>query len=233
MEINIDELGCVYCLSNPGLPSLYKIGKTDVGTAEERALEISKKAKEGLPFPYKVEFSKKVINSKNSEKETHDYFKAYRVNTKKEFFNAQLQDIATYFNEQITGEWEVKPSSNLTLNQQNANTLILSAKNKQVPQNTTIKDIHINNLTDIERDVLIDRCIKWKCMELRMLQGYYFIDSILKGEPQITKGMKFNAIINSPEMGYMIVSSNTFHQILHELTINAPQTFIELEEIFM
>lgn len=236
MEIDINDLGCVYCLSNPGLPGLYKIGKTDVGTAEERALEISKKAKEGLPFPFKVEFSKKVINSEKVESTSHNYFKPYRVNTKKEFFNATLQDIATYFNESIMGEWEIAPPSNLILNEQKANTLLKKSPiqvKKEPIYKINIHEIQINNLTDNERDVLIERCLKWKCMELRMLKGYYFIDSILKEEPFITNKMKFNAIINSPEMGYMFVCSDSFHEILHELTTNAPHAFIELEEVFM
>jgi hypothetical protein len=236
MEINIDSLGCVYCLSNPGLPGLYKIGETSK-SAEKRLKQLNNTS---IPFPYKVEFSKKVINSRDSEKEVHDYFKPYRVNTKKEFFNAQLQDIATYFNEQIIGEWEVKPPSNLTLNEQKANTLLKKSSIPITPQikkdpiyKIDINEIQINNLTDMERDVLIDRCLKLKSIELRMLKGYYFIDNILKEEPFITNKMRFNAIINSPEMGYMFVCSDSFHEVLHELTNNAPQAFVELEEIFM
>jgi hypothetical protein len=231
MEIDINDLGCVYCLSNPGLPGLYKIGETSK-SIEKRIKQLNNTS---IPYDYVVEFSKKVINSVKTETAAHNYFKSYRVNTQKEFFNASLQDIATYFNENIQGEWEITPS-NLTLNEQKANTL-LKKSDTQVKKEPIYKiDIHeiqINNLTNNERDVLIDRCLKWKCIELRMLKGYYFIDSILKEEPFITNKMKFNAIINSPEMGYMFVCSDTFHEILHELTTNAPHAFIELEEVFM
>jgi hypothetical protein len=245
MDYDIKELGVVYCLSNKSFPGWYKIGKTDVGTAAQRAKQLSNTS---VPFPYEVEFAKRVFNSEKSEYNAHNYFEKYKVN--KEFFNVKLQDIAKYFNDNIKGHWDPEPNSNIVyittnknivlplLNEVSNNNIIIpnttthhtNIQIKSQPINIKIRNVKVNNLTDEEKQFLIDKCLEFKCIELKLFKEYHFIDDIIYEKVKLTSDMTFNAVLNSPYMGYLNVVSDNFHKIIQELLCNSPQSFIELRQ---
>ena len=58
----------------------------------------------GVPFPFKLEFARRVECCRSKEHILHQLFDNYRVNSRREFFNASLRQIRLAF-ELIDGEW--------------------------------------------------------------------------------------------------------------------------------
>lgn len=99
LVIKMDE-GYIYCLSNPSIPNLLKIGMT-TRTPEERAKELFTT---GVATPFIIEFARKVSNPKNKEKDIHRILENYRVPSR-EFFDISINEatrvIDTYLSENI------------------------------------------------------------------------------------------------------------------------------------
>jgi hypothetical protein len=248
MDYDIKELGVVYCLSNKSFPGWFKIGKTDALSAEGRAKQLSNTS---VPFPYEVEFAKRVFKSHTEEAKAHKYFANFRVNNYREFFELPLTNIAKYFNDNIKGHWDPKPNSNLISITTNKNLnlpIIREVSNKIItipntvkqntltqtiksqPVNIKIHKVKINNLSTEETDFLINKCLEFRCIELKLFKGYHFIDDIIYEKVKLTSDMIFNAVLNSPYIGYLNVVSDNFHEIIQELISNSPQSFIELRQ---
>jgi hypothetical protein len=85
----MEEAGYVYCLTNPSMPGLVKIGMT-TNDPEERAAELSSAT--GVPTPFRVEVCKKVWRPKEKEHAIHELLSVlgYRLNEKREFFTCGL-----------------------------------------------------------------------------------------------------------------------------------------------
>ena len=68
------------------MPGLFKIGMT-LEDPESRAKELSSAT--GVPFPFRVEITKKVANPREKELAMHELLGVlgFRVNDKREFFN--------------------------------------------------------------------------------------------------------------------------------------------------
>ena len=82
-ETNKNNQGnCVYILTNPSMPDLIKIGKTEK-TAHERAEELYST---GVPTPFEVVYSIPSEYPKILEDILHKKFKQYRINKDREFF---------------------------------------------------------------------------------------------------------------------------------------------------
>ena len=83
------EEGYVYCMVNDAMPGLVKIGMT-CDDPETRARELS--GATGVPFPFRVIISKKVVDPRTKEAAIHELLSAlgFRVNEKREFFNCAL-----------------------------------------------------------------------------------------------------------------------------------------------
>lgn len=93
--------GYIYCFSNEGfIDNLYKIGFT-LRTPCERIDELYHT---NTPFPFKIEFAKKVSNCQNKEQKIHNILKKYRANPKREFFKVSLDIIRDIF-DIIEGIW--------------------------------------------------------------------------------------------------------------------------------
>lgn len=96
--------GFIYCLSNPGMPELLKIGKTQ-RTAEIRSAELFDK-NTSVPAPFKVEYKISVANVDEREKEIHKLLDEYRFSNnyssgssgKREFFKVSLEMAKTVIN---------------------------------------------------------------------------------------------------------------------------------------
>ena len=79
----------VYILSNPSIPGMYKIGYT-ANTVENRVIQINRGT--GIPTPFNIEFRYKCYKGERIEREVHKFFKKYRVNNDREFFNVSLEE---------------------------------------------------------------------------------------------------------------------------------------------
>jgi hypothetical protein len=99
-----DEM--VYVLSNPAMPGLYKIGHTK-SDAFNRATQISRGT--GVPQDFQVEWCLRCFKAERIERETHRYFKAQRVNRRKEFFRVELDVIQTAIM-QIAAKYDELPN---------------------------------------------------------------------------------------------------------------------------
>lgn len=87
MSDNKREIGYVYILTNPSMPGLVKIGRTN-RDPEIRLKELNKPTSVATPFV--IEFTIKTQNAKITEKLIHDKLIKYRVNKKREFFKISL-----------------------------------------------------------------------------------------------------------------------------------------------
>lgn len=73
----------VYVLSNPAMPGLVKIGRTDNQDANSR---IGQLYTTGVPVPFTIEYACMVENPDQVEKALHIAFAPQRINPKREFF---------------------------------------------------------------------------------------------------------------------------------------------------
>ena len=87
--------GWIYCMSNKAFPTLLKIGQTkNLPTARAEQLYST-----GVPYPFKIEFAKKIENYEKREKIIHSILEKItkRVNPKREFFEASVRDVRPIF----------------------------------------------------------------------------------------------------------------------------------------
>lgn len=81
-------MGYVYIMSNPCLPSLYKVGKTK--DIDKRRAQLSRTS---TPFPFQIEFFIESENHDELENLVKISLKKYRVNKRREFFDAPISEI--------------------------------------------------------------------------------------------------------------------------------------------
>jgi hypothetical protein len=82
--------GYIYILVNPSLKkSLLKIGRTS-RDPEIRSDEISQGT--GIPMPYYVAYSHKVLDCEHAEKLVHEKLESCRINDSREFFELPLSE---------------------------------------------------------------------------------------------------------------------------------------------
>lgn len=91
----MDSQGWLYCLSNPAIPGLLKIGQTK-NEPKERANQLQTT---GVPLPFKIEFAKLVKDYIKKEKILLSLLEQYsnRVNPKREFFKISREEIFAFF----------------------------------------------------------------------------------------------------------------------------------------
>ena len=75
--------GIVYVLTNPAMPDLVKIGKTN---RKNLAARLSELYSTGVPVPFECHFAGIVEDADDVEKRFHRAFAPYRFNPKREFF---------------------------------------------------------------------------------------------------------------------------------------------------
>jgi hypothetical protein len=85
-------------MSNSAMPGLLKVGMTD-RSPEERLSDANSSDTWRPPVPYKVEIAKKVLRAREKEGRIHKLLEKYteRVNPKREFFRATVEQIAEFF----------------------------------------------------------------------------------------------------------------------------------------
>ena len=77
--------GFIYCLSNPSMPGIYKVGKTDRAPSQ-RCFELSNST--SVPEPFFILFYVEVDNALQTERELHRDLDDFRVSPNREFLIA-------------------------------------------------------------------------------------------------------------------------------------------------
>lgn len=93
--------GYVYCLSNPLMPDLLKIGYTE-RAMEERLHEANSST--WVPAEFSIVFARHVKEPNAKEQVIHRILKEKRVNPKREFFRVSAEDVRLLF-ELMDGTW--------------------------------------------------------------------------------------------------------------------------------
>jgi len=104
------NIGYIYCLSNQGMPGIYKIGKT----YKDPMVRTKNLYNTSTPFPFKIEMCKKVNNFHEKEKLLHSILEQhnYRCNPNREFFELDIEIIRAYFN-LLDGEYYEEHKSSI------------------------------------------------------------------------------------------------------------------------
>lgn len=82
--------GYVYILSNPYMPGVFKVGMTTLDP-HIRAAQLNTT---GVPAPFEVEHSRFFPNCAQAEYFLHREYEDCRVSSGREFFRAELEDLA-------------------------------------------------------------------------------------------------------------------------------------------
>ena len=100
-HMNKKATGYIYCLSNPVMPGICKVGMTK-RMPDVRAKELFTT---GVAHPFKIEFAKKVSEFKQKEQILHTILSRYseRVSYNREFFRISCEEVQKLF-ELIDGE---------------------------------------------------------------------------------------------------------------------------------
>ena len=107
ITMNNVNAGWVYCLSNKGMPGIYKIGKTKI-SPEERAKQLYTT---GVPYPFKIEMAKYVTEYHKKEKSFQKILNQYSCNHSREFFEADIAIILELF--YIIEEYKIKKKNKI------------------------------------------------------------------------------------------------------------------------
>ena len=86
----MSKKGFIYVLLNPSFIQWVKIGKTQK-TSEERAKELYRQARTGIPTEFVVAYENEVSNCDLVESLVHKELEKHRVNNDREFFNVPLK----------------------------------------------------------------------------------------------------------------------------------------------
>ncbi|WP_275628999.1 GIY-YIG nuclease family protein [Pseudomonas sp. 273] len=96
--------GFIYCLSNPSMPGIYKVGKTDRAPSQ-RCFELSNST--SVPEPFDILFYVEVDSALQTERALHRELDAVRVSPNREFFHCNPLVIYNWLlsNCDIETEW--------------------------------------------------------------------------------------------------------------------------------
>jgi hypothetical protein len=80
------QLQVVYVLTNPAMPNMVKIGKTEL---QDVNLRLAQLYTTGVPFPFDLAYACKVPNATEVERALHKAFAPSRINPKREYFSIE------------------------------------------------------------------------------------------------------------------------------------------------
>ena len=83
--------GLIYCLRNPSMPGLYKIGRT-TKSINTRLQQLSQPT--GVPTPFKLDSVQWVTDQVEAERVIHQVLSKYRLHNRREFFQLPTPDLA-------------------------------------------------------------------------------------------------------------------------------------------
>ena len=96
----MNKKGTIYVISNPAIPNMVKIGKTD--NLERRIKELSSPS--GIPLAFECVVAKTVNDIDFAEKKLHEAFASKRINPRREFFDIDEEELIALF-ELLEGEY--------------------------------------------------------------------------------------------------------------------------------
>ena len=97
----MSKTGIIYVISNPAMPDMVKIGKTE-RELKERIRELSSPS--GVPLAFECVVAKRVKDMNFAETKLHEAFASKRINAKREFFNIEQDELVALF-ELLDGEY--------------------------------------------------------------------------------------------------------------------------------
>ncbi len=89
------SFGYVYCMSNPSMPGMMKVGYTE-RPVEER-LQEANQSNTWIPTPFLLEISRFVNDPQKKETTMHKILGKDRVNPKREFFRTDVETVQMLF----------------------------------------------------------------------------------------------------------------------------------------
>lgn len=236
-----EKEGWVYCISNPEMPTLLKIGMTD-RTPQERLAEANRSDTWRPPVDFKIEFAKKVKNALKKEKTIHKLLEQYneRVNRSREFFRISTEKARLYF-ELMDGEWwestehsndDDKPDPKPKTKKQTGGEAIPKKPKASSKKPVKINSLLVENLTKKESHLLLTTAIAKKAVEISLCNSYYIYGDIERGllDNKLETAMIFSALCNSADDCSRVVSSSNIDIIIKKLNDSAPSTFILLKQ---
>lgn len=93
----MEEVGFVYCFSNPSMPGIMKVGKT-TRSPDARLSEANICDTWRPPTPYVIEFAKQVRDVAAKEKTLHALLTIERIHPRKEFFRVSAERVFSLIN---------------------------------------------------------------------------------------------------------------------------------------
>lgn len=87
------KTGYIYILTNPALPGMLKIGKTERNPLD-RIRELSSST--SVPTPFQLAYYQPSVDIDNDEKRMFSFFENKRVSDNREFFKLSLYQAAIY-----------------------------------------------------------------------------------------------------------------------------------------
>jgi len=104
------DAGWVYCMTNPAMPGIVKIGESGIRDLNQRK---NKLFTTGVPMPFDIAFAIYVARRKEKESLLHLYLSDKRVWPGREFFEITPEHLKVLFN-LMEGTWWSTESSPLT-----------------------------------------------------------------------------------------------------------------------
>jgi hypothetical protein len=139
----------VYILTNPVIPDLVKVGRTN--NLEERVRSLS--AHSGVPVPFEVYYACVVRDSVKVEKHIHEGFGDHRVNPKREFFRINPERVLAIL--KLVEEQDITPSRDFvedadeqqSLNKERTRRLNFTFSSIGIPVGSTLHFVRDANIT--------------------------------------------------------------------------------------
>ena len=151
----------VYILTNPVIPDLLKVGRTN--NLEERVRSLS--AHSGVPVPFEVYYACIVKDSVKVEKHIHEGFGDHRVNPKREFFRINPERVLAIL--KLVEEQEITPSRDFvedadeqqSLNKERTRRSNFTFSSVGIPVGSTLHFVRDENITV---EVVDDRNVEFE-----------------------------------------------------------------------
>lgn len=155
-------MGFVYVLSNPVMPGILKIGKTD---QEDVAKRIAQLFTTGVPVPFTIEFAAKVEDPAAVEDALHRAFAPNRINPSREFFRLDVdqplailkllhvQDDTASISAQVT---DIDVPSLVAAEQQRKRRPIFNFREMGIPPGSLLQFTHSDAAASVKTDRLIE-----------------------------------------------------------------------------
>ncbi len=124
-EAGKNTRGVIYCLENPKMPDLVKIGRTT-----DLKQRLSQLYGSGVPVPFECTLALEVEDAARAERLLHDAFGDHRVNQKREFFDISAQRVIAAM--RLTGGKDVTPTTDVVEDEESRRALE-TAKKKRPP----------------------------------------------------------------------------------------------------